>query len=516
MNTEGTNEHTGTPGAPQRMSDAEGLMWRLEKDPFLSSTYSNVSILDKPLDFPRFMRRIQRATIAFPRLRQRVQPAPANLGAPFWQVDPNFDLNNHVRHIALPQPGTMRQLCDLATLFTADPFDRTRPPWQFLVIDGLEGGRGALISKIHHTIADGEGGVLLSMQFLDLERDAPEPPPLPEPDFSDTHPDDETADVLRAALNDALRIPLSLVKQVRDVLAEPTQIPSATAENAANIRSILKQLGETDPSRSPLWTERSLRRHLEILRAPYSRLRDAAKELGGTLNSAFVTAAADAAGEYHRRLGAPVESLRTSMAVSTRTSDSESNAFTLVRLLVPTGEMPIAERFAAIDELSRTVKAGSDGASLQTIAGIGAAVPTSVLTRLARAQSQTVDFATSNVKGAGIPLYVAGSRLIGNYPVGPLAGVAFNLTLLSHDGNMDMGLHIDAAAVTQPGVLRECMEESFERIMAHAPQPAVSHLPESMPLPPPEAVTAAQDATPTSLTRPRWWRRRRASQSEET
>jgi WS/DGAT/MGAT family acyltransferase len=507
-----THINSGVSG-PQRMSDAEGMMWRLEKDPFLSSTFSNISILDKPLDFPRFVRRIQRASIVFPRLRQRVQPAPANLGAPFWQVDPNFDINNHVRHIALPQPGTMRQLCDLATLFTADPFDRTRSPWQFLVIDGLEGGRGAFISKIHHTITDGEGGVLLSMQFLDLERDAPEPPALPEPDFSDTHPDDEAADVLRAALNDALRIPLSFVKQIRDTLSEPTQLPAATAENAANVRSLLKQLGDTDPARSPLWTERSLRRHLETLRAPYGRLRDASKELGGTLNAAFVTAAADAAGEYHRRLGAPVESLRTSMAVSTRTNDAETNAFTLVRLLVPTGEMPIEERFAAINELAKSVKSGSDGASLQTIAGIGAAVPTSVLTRLARAQSQTVDFATSNVRGAGIPLFVAGSRLVGNYPVGPLAGVAFNLTLLSHDGNMDMGLHIDAAAISQPGLLKECMEESFENLMRHAPTPAPSSVPEPMPLPPPEtvAVTGAGG----SATRPRWWRRR-ASRSTTT
>ena len=453
-----------------RMTDAEGLMWRLEKDPFLSSTFSNVSILDRPINFEAFVRRIQRATVAIPRLRQRVQPAPANLGAPFWQPDPNFDLAHHVRHIALPGSGSMRQLLDLATLVTADPFDRSRPPWQFLVVDNLEGGRSALISKIHHTITDGEGGVLLSMQFIDMERDAPELPPLPEPEIHEFHPEDESADVLRAALGDALRIPLSFVKQVREALSDPTSLPTTGAETAANVRAVLKQLGDTDPARSPLWAKRSLRRRLEALSVPYATMRDASKALGGTLNAAFVTAAADAAGEYHRRQGAPVESLRTSMAVSTRTDESSSNAFTLVRMLVPTGEMPIEERFAAIHEMASSVRGRSADANLDTLAGLAQALPISVLTRLARAQSQTVDFATSNVRGAGIALYIAGGRIVANHPVGPLGGVAFNLTLLSNDGNLDMGLHVDTAAVADPELLRDCVAESFSKISRFAPR----------------------------------------------
>jgi len=489
------------------MTDAEGLMWRLEKDPFLSSTFSNISILDGPMNVEAFKRRMHRATIAIPRLRQRVQPAPANLGAPFWQPDPNFDLAHHVRHIALPGDGSMRQLLDLATLFTADPFDRARPPWQFLVVDNVEGGRSALISKIHHTITDGEGGVLLSMQFIDLQRDAPEPPPLPEPDVTDTHVDDESADVLRAALGDALRIPLSFVKQVRDALSDPTSLPSTGAETAANVRAVMKQLGDTDPARSPLWTKRSLQRRLEALSVPYKTMREASKTLGGTLNAAFVTAATDAAGEYHRRLGAPVESLRTSMAISTRTDESASNAFTLVRLLVPTGEMPIEERFAAINEMATTIRAGSGDASLDTLAGIAQALPISVLTRLARAQSQTVDFATSNVRGAGVPLFIGGSRIVANHPVGPLGGVAFNLTLLSNDGNLDMGLHVDTAAVEQPELLRTCIEESFAKIARHAPQPTPTREEN-----PPSPVAAEQVAAePAEIRKPRWWRRLRTS-----
>jgi len=124
------------PRFDRRMSDAEGLMWRLEKDPHLSSTFATVTILDRPLDFDRLLRRMERATYAVPRLRQRVQPAPVNITAPMWVDDPNFDLHFHVRHIALPKPGSMRQLLDLASLMACDAYDRTRPLWQFIAVDG--------------------------------------------------------------------------------------------------------------------------------------------------------------------------------------------------------------------------------------------------------------------------------------------------------------------------------------------------------------------------------------------
>jgi len=134
-------------------------MWRLDKDPYLSSTFANLSVLDRAPDFDRLRRRMDRASIAIPRLRQRVQSAPANLTPPLWVDDPDFDIDYHVRRIALPAPGSMRQMLDLATLITNDPFDRTRPLWQFVVIEGLEDGHAVLVEKLHHSIADGEGSV---------------------------------------------------------------------------------------------------------------------------------------------------------------------------------------------------------------------------------------------------------------------------------------------------------------------------------------------------------------------
>ncbi|HAP74457.1 MAG TPA: hypothetical protein DCR14_00045 [Acidimicrobiaceae bacterium] len=457
------------PHFDRRMSDAEGLMWRLEKDPHLSSTFANVTVLDRSPDFDQLLRRLERATYAIPRLRQRVQPAPVNLTPPTWVEDPNFDLRYHVRHLALPKPGTMRQLLDLASLIACDAFDRTRPLWQFVVVDGLKGGKSALIQKMHHTIVDGEGGVQLSLQFLDFERDAPEPEPL-DPDLiaaaAEAQPEGPAPDLLRDLVTGSLRMPIGLLKQIKELLADPTGIPEAGSATVDTVRGVMHQLGDTEAAHSPLWTQRSLRRRMEVLRAPFGPTREAAKQLGGSLNTAFLAATADAAGRYHREMGSPVDSLRASMAISTRTESSGANAFSLARMMVPTTEMSAAERFRAIQDATAAAKESTSTTSLETLAAVAATLPTSLITRLARQQAHTVDFATSNVRGAPMPLYLAGAKLLENYPVGPLGGVAFNLTLLSYNHSLDMGVNIDTAAVTDPDLLRTCLQRAFDDLLA--------------------------------------------------
>ena len=177
-----------------------------------------------------------------------------------------------------------------------------------------------------------------------------------------------------------------------------------------------------------------------------------------------MTAAAQAASAYHIELGQPVESLRASMAVSTRTAKSGSNAFSLARLLVPTGEMPITERFLAIHEASQSAREANSVAGLDALATLSSALPTSMITRLARQQGQSIDFATSNVKGAPVPCFISGAQLLEIYPIGPLAGTAFNLTLMSYLGSLDMALHIDTAAVAEPEILTRCLERSFKEL----------------------------------------------------
>lgn len=484
----------------KRMSDTESLMWRLEKDPYLASTFANITILDRAPDMDALYARMERTALLFPRLRRRVLPAPGNLGNPTWVDDPSFDIRYHVRRISLPEPGDMRQLLDLATLLVADPFDRSRPLWHFVIVDGLSGGRSALIQKLHHTVTDGQGGVELSMHYLDLQRD-PGPLPALDPEIANaalniSEPD--ATEALRGAMSDSLRLPLSVLRQVRDVLADPSLIGTIGSSTSATVKGLIAQLNETDAARSPLWTSRSLRRRMETTRVSYHDMRGAAKSMNGTLNTAFVTAAAHAASKYHQQLGAPVESLRASMAISTRTESSGSNAFTLARMLVPTADMPLPERFAAVNEILTAAREGSTSGSLEAIATVSTLIPTSVVTRLARAQAETVDFATSNVRGAGVTLYVAGAKMLENYPVGPLGGVAFNLTLMSYMGSLDVGINIDEAAVESPALLRDSLVESFQELATYAPTRNETI----------DASAILDDAVTTSTKR-RWWRRSR-------
>ena len=256
--------------ADRQMSDAEALMWRVEKDPFLASTFGAVTILDRPPDFDRLRARMESAVHAVARLGWRVQPNPTGLGTPIWADDPDFDIDLHVRRVALPAPGTLRQLLDLATVFVLDPLDRTRPLWQFLVVEGLANGKAALITKMHHTITDGVNGIRMSMQYFDLSRNATEPAggtvsaqqaaPLPPPT-----PVDSALSYVHATF----RLPISIARQVGELLADPTAIPAAGSAAVDGIRGALTQLSDSDAARSPLWTNRSMRRRLELARAPF-------------------------------------------------------------------------------------------------------------------------------------------------------------------------------------------------------------------------------------------------------
>lgn len=458
------------------MSDVEALMWNLEKDPFLASSILNVTVLDRPPDVERLRRRLERATTIIARLRQRVVPTLGRLAPPEWLPDPDFDLDYHLRRVAIPPPGTERQLLDLATLAMATPFDRTRPLWEFTLVDGLEGGRAAMIQKLHHTITDGEGGVRMSVEFIDFSRDQPDPDPAPETagagaDGADGAPTNVVAAALDTAshnLRRGLGASRRVLAGVGDLARHPDRAPALGADAVASARSLARQLAVTDRARSPLWTERSLRRRFEVLRIPLDDTKRAAKALGGSVNDLFVAGACGAAGAYHRAKGAEVGELRISMPVSRRAKGDSvaSNAFTPARVLLPCGIADPVERFDAVRERLAFTKGERALAMAEAFAGLVNLLPTSMLVRLTRNQVETVDFATSNVRGAPFELFIAGARIEANYPMGPTGGTAFNVTTLSSGGWLDMGVNIDVAAVEDPSLLRSCLEDAYGELLA--------------------------------------------------
>lgn len=457
----------------RRMTDAEALMWTLEKDPSLRSTFLNVTFLDAMPSFDGFRARIAHAVQEIPRLRQKVVPATARLAPPTWVDDPAFDLDFHVRRLAVPAPGTDRQLLDLAAAELQDPFDRARPLWRYTIVEGLAGDRAALLAKMHHTITDGVGGIRLSAMFIDLERSAPDPE-LGEPaPFVDV-PEGLLADVTHA-LTHGLRRQLGMTRRAAattvDTLLHPQRVPGQVGEAAAIVRSLGRQLLVTDRARSPLWAgRRSLSRHFEVLSIDLDGLKSVSNALGGTVNDGFVCGVAGGAGAYHRERGVEIDDLRVSMPVNTRTDRSAGgNAFSPTRALVPAGTKDPAERFSVIRERLNATKGERATGFTDAFAGILNALPTSVVVNFARQQVETVDFATSNLRGAPWDLFIAGAEILGNHPMGPTGGTAFNATVLSYRGSLDMGINIDTAAVEDPTLLRDCIRASFDELLAVRP-----------------------------------------------
>jgi diacylglycerol O-acyltransferase / wax synthase len=455
--------------AERRMSDLEALLWNVDKDPYLSSNFGSVTLLDRSPDLERFRRRMLVAVSRIARLHQRVVPALGRLAPPEWRDAPDFDIDRHLRHLALPRPGSQRQLLELAALFVQDPLDRSRPLWEFVVVDGLEGGRAALIQKMHHTITDGEGGIRLSEQFIDLAPDvavdeevAIQPGPGGAGSLWDS-----ASDTLAHSWRRGLGLANRAVGLVGSTARHPEQLVAMGSGALGTGQSLARQLTVTDHHHSPLWGEPSLGRGLEILDIDLDEVHRAAKGLGGSINDVFVTATADAAGRYHRELGAEVDELRMAMPVSTRQGRSAGgNSFVPTRVLVPTGDLDPVTRFALVHEALGRTKAEPAIGLVAGLAGVANLLPTSVLVRVARQQAETVDFTTSNLRAAPFDLFIAGARIDGTYPVGPLAGTAFNLTLMSYRGVLNLGLHLDTGTVTEPARLKTCLETAFGEVIA--------------------------------------------------
>lgn len=471
------------------MSDAEALMWNVEKDPWMNPSGATIVTTDRPINATEFRRRMRYAVSQIPRLRQRVAPSLGRMSPPSWVPDPEFDFDFHVRHISLPSPGSLEQLRALAARLHEDPFDRTRPLWLFYIIDGLASGRGALFMKLHHTISDGKGMVKLSELYMDPRRDAPLPPEvdlraLIESELHISSEEGHLGGVLPTSISEAanssighlVRRQVGLARRVAGEVALWTSDPVLAKEAGSGLlhdaRQAYDQLGGSDaPSGgSSLWKTRSRRRRLEAMRLPLADVKAAGRALGGSINDVFVTGAVNGALRYHEKRGVAVESLNVSFVVSTRTSASSgANAFTPVRVNFPGEAMSAAERFSVVSALISKERAGvSGGGLISDIARFANMLPTSTLTRFARGQAAKLDFATSNLPAAPFPMYIAGSLLLDIVTLGPVAGTAFNLTAMSYNGSLDMGIHIDPAAVDDPADLQVCMTESYEELLGVA------------------------------------------------
>lgn len=449
-----------------RMSDMDALMWSIEKDPLLRSTITAVAVLDQAPDRERLMDKIERGTRLIPRLRQKAVSAPFSVAPPAWVVDANFDIRYHVRFIKAAGDGSLRSLLQIAEPIAMQGFDRARPLWEFTIVEGLADGRAAMIQKVHHAVTDGVGGVKLAMMLLDLER-TPAPSTEPIPDAPVAGGVSRWGLLLDGIAHEQRRqqgIARRTLGQVRDTVNNPLDMVKTAAGGAASLARLLAPAFEP---LSPIMRDRSLSVRFDTVAVSLPDMKAAANKSGGRLNDAFVAAVAGGLRRYHDAHDAPVEALRMSMPISIRDDASEGlagNHFVPARFEVPLGPADPIARMQQLRTLIRTQRDEPALAATEAIAGVLNRLPTSLTTQLFGSMLKGIDFVTSNVPGAPIPVYLGGAKLEANFAFGPLAGAAANMTLLSYQDELHVGVNMDPAAIPDPDVFVRCLHEGFEEV----------------------------------------------------
>lgn len=451
---------------PVRQADV--FAWRMERDPLLRSTIVTVVVLDAVPDREVLLDRVERATRLAPTFRERLVPAPLPLGLsrPTWALDADLDLTWHVRWVALPEPGSLDAVLDLARVAGMTAFDPARPLWELTVVEGLERGGAALILKVHHSLTDGIGGIQLAEHVVDLDREPGEHGPMPpEPTKAPRSRVVRTRQALvedgkamaKLMLDGARAAPRNFVHALRD--------PAGLGRDAARTaRSIARFVAPVTTTLSPVMTERRLAWRYATLDVPFEELRAAARKADCKLNDAFVAGVTGGLRRYHEHHASRIEELRMTMPVSVRAEDDPAggNRVTLLRFAVPVDNPDAAARMRAIHRLSATAQDEPAIPYSEVVAGVLNLLPPAITGSMLK----HIDVVASNVPGFPLPVYIAGGRVERLYPLGPTIGAAANVTLLSYNGTCCVGINMDRGAVPDPDVFLTCMREGFDEVLA--------------------------------------------------
>ncbi|MEB2325157.1 MAG: wax ester/triacylglycerol synthase family O-acyltransferase [Sorangiineae bacterium] len=418
-----------------------------------------------PLDIDRIRALAEPALHRHPRFRQRLAEIPG-FRHPVWVDDPSFRLDYHLRHTALPEPGSERQLKRLAGRIFSQKLDRHRPLWELWFVEGLAGGRFAVISKIHHCMVDGIAGAGLLAAFMAPEgqavTSAPRWIPRPAPSGRQLFGDEIgrrlalPARVASAGMR-LVREPLHAVAEARDSLAAVTH---------------LFQAGASSASSTPLNDEIGPYRRFDWLRTDLATVKEARERLGGTVNDVVLAVVAGAMRRFLRRRGLAVDALdfRAMVPMSVRRRDQRAklgNRVVTLAARLPVDEPERAERFRRVVEETERVKASDLAAGGELLEGLSDAVLTGLMPGLSRlaARVRAFNLVVTNVPGPQVPLELLGARLEAIYPLVPLfSNQALGIALFSYDGALFWGFSADWDAVPDLHELVDFVREELEAV----------------------------------------------------
>jgi WS/DGAT/MGAT family acyltransferase len=382
---------------------------------------------------------------------RRLVSVPFNLDKPYWIEDPDFDLDFHVRHIAVPSPGGREEVAELAAHIVARPLDRSRPLWELYVVEGLEGGAVAQLTKIHHACVDGVSGAEILGSLLDV---TPEPPDIaPPPETRPLERVPNQMEMLVRGAAGALTTPRAGVRLARRAAPRLPSIGRTFVPGLRRSEQYLSRPPQTAP-RTPFSGVVTPHRRFAFSSLPLSEVKAVKRLLDVTVNDVVMAMCTGALRQWlidHD--GLPAQPVLAMVPISVRTPEqlgTYGNRVSAMIAALPTNEADPIRRLHLVHDEMQIAKEQHAAIPADLLQDVTQFTPPSVLalaarlisrTRIANRISLPFNVVISNVPGPQFPLYSGGARMKGIWPLSPVVdGVGLNMTLMSYDGSLDFGL----------------------------------------------------------------------------
>ncbi len=423
-------------------SDMSSLL--AERGPIHVHVGATLIVQGKPPAYDDLVAHVKKRLNLVPRFRQRVTPTPLGLDNPVWADDPRFDINWHVRHAALPKPGTMAQLRELAGQLLSQPLDFDRPLWQLYLIEGLEGRRHAYVNKTHHALVDGVSAVDVGTIILDPSKDGSEVT------VADTEwePDQPSAGMLLVrGASERIARPL---RTARKAARTAVTMPRSTARNVMSTAEAFAGLAAGGPNAPPTFINETIGRdrRMAFVQTDLELLKAARGSDGPTVNDLILAGVAGGLRRYfvrhNQRLPEHIVALVPMSIRREEEAGDLGNRIATLMVPLPIREREPSTRLADIHASTTRLKASKQAAAASLVIEATGWTPPTINRVLAGALSRPLNWnlVVSNVPGPPVPFYLLGRQIEAIYPFVPLSpqGHALSVGVLSYNGGVFFGL----------------------------------------------------------------------------
>jgi diacylglycerol O-acyltransferase / wax synthase len=404
-----------------------------------------------------------------PRFRQKLAYPPAQAGRPFWVDDPTFNLEYHLRHSALPAPGSEEQLRRMVGRIFSQQLDRSKPLWELWLVQGLTRKRFALLTKTHHAVVDGVSGVDIATVLFDL-RPVPEPAEPEESWIPDPEP--SAAAMVARGVEELAKAPIGLARRVEGAVEHPERTLARLGEALEGIGELGWALANPAPD-VPLNQPIGSHRRFEWVRCDLGQFKRVKNIVGGTVNDVVLAVVSGALRAWLHGRGVRTEGLelRAQVPVSIRAADERGtlgNRLVAMRAPLPVYvEEPVA-RLRRVTESMRDLKGSKQAVGAEVISRFNDFAPPTLLAQAARINFSTRLFnvVVTNVPGPQVPLYILGRELEDCFPVGFLPpNQALFVAVMSYNGGINFGLLADYDALDDVAVLGTAIERALAELV---------------------------------------------------